>query len=572
MKKLSSNLYGLYYPTAFTAFFVLIIIQLFLAKMLFPADDVKKADRHHLEDSELITDHKCGFPAMLQMVRDEGAEFKKQMRVLLAPRDELNEIFISPSGRFRIHYTTSGYYSIPDYDRNLNGTPDYLEFVSKSFDRAWQIEIDSLGFNPPPDSSGNPRRVYPVYCWLVTSSGVAVYGSTALDYEIPQLSGENYVTSIDIRTDFSFVHYPHAKDDIERDSMAIAVTAAHEFNHALQCGYRLWPGDYENRWFIESSAVFMEEVVAAEVNDYIQYLSSYFNNINKPLDNRMHVYGKVVFNLLLGQRYGKNITRKIWEEIRNQRTEPALEKVLEGLGTDILGELCSLSSWLYFIKERAVPGKFFPDAAIFEDDIIFQPANPVQYTASELLADSLPRLSFQWYCSSAEISTPHSFLLEAAEGTPAVDLTAILVNKNSGEYFQVPASVGFTFPNEYNPDSLFFSVVNGHNYGEKYFSFRMLSKPQSEIPSSKIYVSPQPFKLSDSEPFITFRNIPPESEIHIFSSNGKHLKTLRTYSVAGGSISWNLTTEFGHKLGSGVYIYRVESDTIEKTVKFVVVR
>ena len=223
--------------------------------------------------------------------------FEKLQELKLTP-SQYSFVHFSPSGHFKIYYDTTGIIAIPDYDRDQNGIPDYLEFVAKSFDLAWSIEIDSLGFNPPPDSSGNFRTVYPVYCRLLS-----VYGQTLLEYEIPSRPNVNYVTYIEINTRFSFVNYPNVTDPIIRDSMAIAVTAAHEFNHALQTGYRLWPDDefFHDIWFIESSATFMEEVVATEVNDYLLYLDDYFRRAHQPLDQSsggLDDYGKVVLEIL----------------------------------------------------------------------------------------------------------------------------------------------------------------------------------------------------------------------------------------------------------------------------------
>ena len=77
--------------------------------------------------------------------------------------------YLSPSGHFLISYDKTGNDAIPDYDRNGDGFPDYLDFVAEAFDRAWEIEIDSLGFRPPPDQNGQPLSVYPVLCERLSS-------------------------------------------------------------------------------------------------------------------------------------------------------------------------------------------------------------------------------------------------------------------------------------------------------------------------------------------------------------------------------------------------------------------
>ncbi|NIV72459.1 hypothetical protein GWN26_10615, partial [Candidatus Saccharibacteria bacterium] len=264
--------------------------------------------------------HKCGFPLVLEAMMSE--DVSRQAIVSqhhLELMQQTYDTYLSPSGHFLIHYETSGFDAIPDYDRNENGTPDYLEFVAKSFDRAWEIEIDSLGFDPPPDQNGNPVQTYSVFCSRLNQYGITFWNSGD---DLPD-PGFNYPSRIEISTNYAFVPdtlYAHITNDpIVKDSLAIAVTAAHEFNHAIQLGYRIWfdnnnpNGPVSDLWFIENSAVYMEEVVAEEVDDYYQYLPSFFNHTDKHIAitfPELRIFGEVVLDIMLGQLYGKTITRE----------------------------------------------------------------------------------------------------------------------------------------------------------------------------------------------------------------------------------------------------------------------
>lgn len=72
------------------------------------------------------------------------------------------------------------------------------------------------------------------------------------------------------------------------------VTAAHEFFHAVQFAYDAW----EDSWFMEATAVWMEDVVFNDINDNTQYLP--YGPLGKPgqsLDKptQFGVYGAWIF-------------------------------------------------------------------------------------------------------------------------------------------------------------------------------------------------------------------------------------------------------------------------------------
>ncbi len=538
------------------------------------ASQLEVSSNHPTQSEQNLNENiKCGFPLVLQANTPQNKDKLLWLQSTMLRLEQLDSVYMSPSGHFKIHYNNTGYNAIPSYDRNQNNTPDYLEFVAKSFDRAWQIEIDSLGFKPPPDSSGNDRELYPIYC-----GHISAYGRPLLDYEIPALPGINYVTHIEIHTDFSSlgVVYPGITDPIVRDSMAIAVTAAHEFNHALQMGYRLWPEDYffYDMWFIESSATYMEEVVAGEVNDYLQYLKYYFNSTRLPLDYStagLMDYGKVVFLIMLGELYGKDVTRKVWSGIQQQRALPSLENTLLNLNTDIKSEIVRLALWLYYTNEKAQQEKYFPDAEYFPN-VSFDSVstNPIKSEPSELVSDSLPRLSFQWYLSKTNTPLPQNLLLKGKGNTLAEYLSGIYINLNDDGFFIYPAATGFAIPFDLSPKGLYYSVINAYNTDILHFNFSLLSKPLSVIDRSRVYVYPQPLKLSDLQPRLNFVNIPNDAEILIYSSNGRHLVTLRS-SSGSPILFWDLRTQSGEKIGSGVYIFKMKSSGSDYTGKFVVV-
>jgi hypothetical protein len=397
-----------------------------------------------------------------------------------------------------------------------------------------------------------------------------------LDYEIPQLPDLNYVTSIEINTRFNFVNYPGISDPIIRDSMAIAVTAAHEFNHALQFGYRLWPdgaGFFHDLWFIESSATCMEEFVAPEVNDYLNYLDNYFRRTYRPFDEStglLRDYGKVVLEIMLGVKYDYFIVRKVWENIRMKRALPALEEVLVDYQTDFASELESLVEWLYFIRERTQPGNYFPDAAEFPE-LFFETGEEIREGRSTLVLDSLPRYSFQWYLSEINVPQYIRVRLDMNDQTKFSFLSSSLVNSNNSDYYRIPVNQGVLLPFIVNPPDFPFVVVSTDTSQFDYLPYAFIADVTGATSLANTLVYPQPFKMSEHQPFLSFGNIQAGTTLTIFNTNGMFIRQL----FAGNDsepILWDLKNENGNTVGSGVYIYQVERSGEKQRGKLVIVR
>ena len=124
-----------------------------------------------------------------------------------------------------------------------------------------------------------------------------------------------------------------------RAAQTLRVTAAHEFFHAVQFAYDFT----EDPWLLESTATWMEERFADDVDDNRAYLQ--FGQIAKPqvpLDlfetgGYAH-YGNWTFWEFLGQRYGTGIVRAVWNRagtgggLPDDFSAQALARVMAGRG------------------------------------------------------------------------------------------------------------------------------------------------------------------------------------------------------------------------------------------------
>lgn len=75
---------------------------------------------------------------------------------------------------------------------------------------------------------------------------------------------------------------------------------------------------------------------------------------------------------------------------------------------------------------------------------------------------------------------------------------------------------------------------------------------------SDAYVYPNPIRYGAGQSEVIFANIPKWSDIHIFSLNGKKIRTLKEIDEDGG-IAWDLTDENSKFVGSGIYFYKIIS-------------
>lgn len=178
-----------------------------------------------------------------------------------------------------------------------------LKFVNK----VWGIEIGQLGYRPPiSDRRKGGNGKLDVYLKELGSRGV--YGYCAPER---RAKGRKWLASGYCVLDNDFAEAQYGAPP--RESMR--VTAAHEFFHAVQYAY-----DYgEDPWLMESTATWMEERVADDVNDNRQYLPH--GQVGKPAQSLdrfnqqgFNQYGNWAFFEYLTDRFGIRTVRSVWNQ------------------------------------------------------------------------------------------------------------------------------------------------------------------------------------------------------------------------------------------------------------------
>ncbi len=208
---------------------------------------------------------------------------------------------------FCVHWVAEGLDAPSLSDRDRDNVPESVERVLRVAERVHSIENEKLGWREPMSdgTEGGGRGKTDVY---LSQIGNELYG-----YAAPDLGQEDEGGRIPRRlhgylvldNDYSAFEFPG-----ENPLQALQVTFAHEYNHILQFGYDA----YQDPWFREASATWMEDQVYNGINDYLQYVRDWVRLWKTPLTTTtsIKVYGSAVWNQWLVRRYGPGLLRKAW--------------------------------------------------------------------------------------------------------------------------------------------------------------------------------------------------------------------------------------------------------------------
>jgi hypothetical protein len=232
---------------------------------------------------------------------------------------------------FCVHWVDQGLDAPSLKDRNKDGVPDYVEEVLRVAEHVHHVENDELGWREPKSDGRRGGGVGKTDIYL-SQIGGELFGYAAPDsgqsskgHPLPRrLYG--YLV---LDNDYSAFEFPGTKpiNDLE-------VTLAHEYNHILQFGYDA----YQDAWFAESTAVWMEDQVYDNINDYLRYERRWVRLYSTPLTaSSIKEYGSAVWNEWLAHRYGRAFIREIWAGAIHARpggfSVAAYERALRTVGS-----------------------------------------------------------------------------------------------------------------------------------------------------------------------------------------------------------------------------------------------
>jgi hypothetical protein len=207
---------------------------------------------------------------------------------------------------FCVHWVAEGLDAPSLADANDDGIPDFVETVREIAEHVHTVENEKLGWREPKSDGkrgGGGTGRTDVY---LSQVGGALFGYAAPDRgqgEKGRIPRRLYGYLV-LDNDYSAFEFPGTKpiDDLE-------VTLAHEYNHILQFGYDA----FQDAWFAEATATWMEDQVYNDINDYFRYVRRWGKLYDTPLTaSSIKEYGSAVWNNWLTHRYGRALLRKAW--------------------------------------------------------------------------------------------------------------------------------------------------------------------------------------------------------------------------------------------------------------------
>lgn len=339
-------------------YFLLLLVCVLFTVPAVPADVLTAMDQadlfiNHTASGEYV---KCGTPQLYWLLHDDSpdaAAFRAKYVQLARPN--LDGYADSKEGHFRVHFSLSGN-NAPDLtDADANGVPDYVDSTLVYLEYAWETDM-SLGYGAPKSDSGRGGRdddnkdLVDVYLEDLSVQGY--YGYTSPDTN--SIMDSSYMVLDNNYTDSIYSTKGYS---------ALKVTTAHEFFHVIHFSYY---GGTDAVWWMEQSAVWMEDYTWDDVNDYLNYVSDFIDNRETSLNTgppSSFMYSATLFAFMIAKKHGADTIRKVWNAFRNSQSGniELFNTILPGTLSQALSDL---GVWTYFTGDRANSSAFFTDSPL----------------------------------------------------------------------------------------------------------------------------------------------------------------------------------------------------------------
>src|SRR5918996_2448063 len=271
-----------------------------------------------------------------------------------------------------LHWVESSLDAPPLEDVDLSGLPDWVETTAGVLEDVWQKEVVEYGYRPPKSdltsASHGPDGRLDVYLADVGDDGLFGYCTTddpdLLDGIYPPWDGSAYCV---LDNDYSAAQFGTRSSGL----VGLQVTAAHEFFHAVQFGYDA----LEDLWFMESTAMWMEDEVFDSVNNNRLFLrTSSMVQGDVPIDygGKFFLYGNWIFIRFLTEYFGSraagdpSVVRDAWtwadgsQGASDYYSMQALAQVARERDSDLSGAVADFGAFNLAPKRFYDEGNAYP--------------------------------------------------------------------------------------------------------------------------------------------------------------------------------------------------------------------
>lgn len=343
----------------------------------------------------------CGTPLKHGLQRDwgklEATTQKVLAKQLAAPvLSGVESTLLSQSGKFLIHYTTSGTDAVPSFA--------WVETVAQTFDYVAAAYV-VRGWRLAPTVSAAPYDIY-----LRDLAPLRYYGLASSSQAIPSPDYPNAFGSfMEIDNNFTDSIYVNSSGGPYSATQSLQITAAHEYHHAIQYGYNY----FFDIWYAESTATWQEDELYEGVNQLYNYVPGWINNSSFSLDIPASTttgggYGRWIFSRYLAEQHGADVVRTVWNYLASLNSPggnadipmlPVLETHLlaapvnSSLAADFFGfaKRVYLKDWTSHVGDVSRIPHAFPLGTYYS-----YPLNPAPSVV-------LPHYSFAYYRFTPEV-------------------------------------------------------------------------------------------------------------------------------------------------------------------------
>ena len=471
--------------------------------------------------------------------------------------------YVSPSGKFILHYDTSGADAVPDVqtlpgaiDANI---PDYIYKAAFAADSSYRYQVEQIGFSDFFD--GSPYEI--------RFDNFGFYGTTTSS------GSSSYITVHN-----TFNGFPENSHPDGNQIGALYVTIAHEIKHAIQYEANRWRGSAGSFNWIEMDATLMEEIVFDDVNDYYNYIKADFDSndpsstsiFGRPQNPTPGAYYHITWMLYFSEVFGVDFWVDVWNEVAAEPQIPFIDAVDSVLltkgesfgGAHLMNHLWHMGSGDVFadvefgFRER----QFYPNPHT-EHELIFIPDSVNQTNLRPLAANYIRANS-----PTIAIGRP---LVSLESTTPGVGIGLIGVfvdgSARSAIHLEEAASMQqYQTEWDWNDlDELYIAVVNTSRSQTSDYKLTL----ESALPDDDILARnyPNPFNPTTRIEFSI--NSPKDVRLDIFDSIGRRVDTLINEGMNEG---FHFVDFDGSGLASGVYFYRISTNEQTLTQKMLLIK
>ena len=240
---------------------------------------------------------------------------------------------------------------------NATSVESFSDKLLNAAEISWTKEVEELEFKQPKNTDIKKIDIY--------IGNKSAYNYETESYETISSSYAGWAISYPSDDTPYFLINPIVTDE------QLKVTISHEFFHTIQYSYidqyamsdKKWRN---NIWWMEATAVLMEDEVYPNVNDYINFLKPFFTASYKNFEiyDGMHEYSMVIFAKYIREKYGLQIIKDAFSSI-NESGEDGYFEILDTLlkkdyNSSMQQSLNEFTKWVNNSEKYFVDGRLYP--------------------------------------------------------------------------------------------------------------------------------------------------------------------------------------------------------------------